>query len=64
MFWIDVRKNVWVKRVISDFYYKAWYKLKEEGIEIPFPQNDIWFRNKLKLEIEKPSGGEIDKGNS
>ncbi|RKQ63712.1 mechanosensitive ion channel-like protein [Thermovibrio guaymasensis] len=57
MFWIDVRKNVWVKRVVSDFYYKVWYKLKEEGIEIPFPQNDIWFRNKLKLEIEKPSGG-------
>ena len=64
IFWIDVRKNLWVKNIISDFYYKAWYKLKEAGIEIPFPQNDIWFRNSLKVEIEKPAnGGMVDKGN-
>ncbi len=54
LFWIDVRKNLWIRNVISDFYYKAWYKLKEAGIEIPFPQNDVWFRNSLKVEIEKP----------
>ena len=64
IFWIDIRKDLWVRNVVSDFYYKAWYRLKEAGIEIPFPQNDIWFRNKLKVEIENPGGGEIDKGNS
>ena len=63
IFWIDVRKNLWVRNIVSDFYYKAWYKLKEAGIEIPFPQNDIWFRNSLKVEIEKPeNGGIVDKG--
>ncbi len=62
IFWIDVRKNIWVRNVISDFYYKVWYKLKEENIEIPFPQNDVWFRNSLKVEIEK-LGGESDKSN-
>lgn len=64
IFWIDVRKHLWVRNIVSDFYYKAWYKLKEAGIEIPFPQNDIWFRNSLKVEIEKPSnGGIVDKSN-
>jgi len=53
IFWIDIRRDLWVRNVVSDFYYKAWYKLKEAGIEIPFPQNDIWFRNTLKVEIEK-----------
>jgi small-conductance mechanosensitive channel len=52
IFWIDIRKDLWVRNVISDFYFKAWYKLKEAGIEIPFPQNDVWFRNKLRVEIE------------
>ncbi|WP_457680484.1 mechanosensitive ion channel family protein [Thermovibrio sp.] len=62
IFWIDIRKDLWVRNVVSDFYYKAWYKLKEAGIEIPFPQNDIWFRNSLKVEIER--GGKVDKSNS
>ena len=64
IFWIDVRKDMWVRNVISDFYYKAWYKLKEAGIEIPFPQNDIWFRNKLKVEVDTKSGGRVDKSDS
>ncbi len=63
IFWINIRKDLWVRNVVSDFYYKAWYKLKEAGIEIPFPQNDIWFRNKLKVEIENPIGGKLDKSN-
>ncbi|SMP17492.1 Mechanosensitive ion channel [Desulfurobacterium pacificum] len=51
--WTDIRKNARIKNVISNFYFKAWYKLKEANIEIPFPQNDVWFRNKLKVEIFK-----------
>jgi len=64
IFWIDIRKDLWVRNVVSDFYYKAWYRLKEAGIEIPFPQQDVWFRNKLKVEIENLKGGRVDKGNS
>ena len=52
VFWIDIRKNLWIRNIISDFYFKVWYKLKKAGIEIPFPQNDIWFKNSLKVEIE------------
>ncbi|RUM90995.1 MAG: hypothetical protein DSZ26_02190 [Thermovibrio sp.] len=52
IFWIDVRKHIRVRDVVSEFYYKAWYKLKENGIEIPFPQRDVWFRNSLKVEVE------------
>ncbi len=52
IFWIDVRKHIRVREVVSEFYYKAWYKLKESGIEIPFPQRDVWFRNPLKVEVE------------
>ena len=51
--WINIRENLSLTAIISDFYYKVWYKLKEANIEIPFPQNDVWFRNKLKVEIEK-----------
>jgi len=60
--WTNVRQNLGIKSIISDFYFKAWYKLKEAGIEIPFPQNDVWFRNRLEVEILK--GGKLDKSDS
>jgi len=53
VFWIHIRKDLKIMDIISKFYYTAWYKLKENNIEIPFPQNDIWFRNKLKVEIDR-----------
>jgi len=52
VFWIHIRKDIKIMDIISKFYYTAWYKLKENNIEIPFPQNDIWFRNKLRVEID------------
>ncbi len=50
-FWIDIRKTLKIERLRSEFYYKVFKAFKEEGIEIPFNQNDIWFKNALKVEL-------------
>ncbi|WP_457568124.1 mechanosensitive ion channel family protein [Desulfurobacterium sp.] len=52
-FWIDIRREIKIEEVRSRFYYAVWKELKKAGVEIPFPQNDIWFKNALKVEIEK-----------
>ncbi|WP_456397510.1 mechanosensitive ion channel family protein [Desulfurobacterium sp.] len=52
-FWIDIRKDIKIEEMRSRFYYSVWMELKKAGVEIPFPQNDIWFKNALKVEIEK-----------
>jgi potassium efflux system protein len=41
--WID---DPWeIPTVRSSLYFSIWYRLKEAGIEIPFPQRDLHFRS-------------------
>lgn len=51
--WVNIRFLWKVNSLISDIYFTAWYDLKEKDITIPFPQNDVWFKNNLKVEIDK-----------
>ena len=53
VFWVDLRKLVRVRYVRSQVYYSAWKRLKEVGIQVPYPQRDLWFKNSLKVEIER-----------
>ena len=47
--WVDITK-VKLPRVKSEINYTTWDIFKEKGIQIPFPQRDIWFRNELKID--------------
>ena len=51
--WID---DPWVRPLVrSALYFSIWYKLKNAGIEIPFPQQDLHFRSgELKVRIDPP----------
>ena len=58
LLWVNIRHLWRVQPLISEMYFKVWYELEQAGIVIPFPQRDVWFRNDLKVEIEK----ELKKG--
>ncbi|RLJ70847.1 mechanosensitive ion channel-like protein [Hydrogenivirga caldilitoris] len=51
--WVDIRKFWRMKALRSEIYFKAWEELKKEGIEVPFPQRDLWFKNPLRVEINE-----------
>jgi small-conductance mechanosensitive channel len=47
--WIDLEK-IKIPLVKSIMNYAIWEAFKVKGIQIPFPQRDIWFKNKLEIE--------------
>jgi small-conductance mechanosensitive channel len=47
--WIDLRK-IKIPLMKSIINYAIWDAFKETGIQVPFPQRDIWFRNELNIE--------------
>jgi len=53
LMWVNIRSLWKLKPLISDVYFKVWYELKEADIVIPFPQRDVWFKNELRVDIEK-----------
>jgi len=46
--WINVKK-VPVPLAKSNLNYMIWHAFKEKGIQIPFPQRDVWFKNELVI---------------
>ena len=46
-------KRVSLPLAKSTLNFMIWNAFKEKGIQIPFPQSDVWFRNELKIEGEE-----------
>ncbi len=51
--WVNIRMLWKINPLVSEIYLKGWYELQRAGIVIPFPQRDVWFKNKLKIELKK-----------
>ena len=52
--WINV-KRVPVPLAKSNLNYMIWQAFKQKGIQIPFPQRDVWFKNELVIK-KAPKG--------
>ncbi|MEO2154564.1 MAG: mechanosensitive ion channel domain-containing protein, partial [Nanoarchaeota archaeon] len=50
--WVDITKESLLE-IKSKIYHDLFKKFKKEGIEIPFTQIDIWFKNELRIKQEK-----------
>ncbi len=50
--WINIRR-IPIFLAKSELNYKIWFAFKENGIEIPFPQRDVWFKNELIIKQHK-----------
>jgi small-conductance mechanosensitive channel len=47
--WIDITR-IKVPMVKSALNYMIWDAFKDKGIQVPFPQRDVWFKNDLKID--------------
>jgi small-conductance mechanosensitive channel len=50
--WVDITKESLLE-IKSKIYHDLFKEFKKEGIEIPFTQMDIWFKNELRIKQEK-----------
>ncbi len=48
--WVNARRMWRMLALRSEIYFEAWDRLKRAGIEVPFPQRDVWFRTPLRVE--------------
>jgi small-conductance mechanosensitive channel len=47
--WVDITQ-IKIPLVKSEINYMIWDTFKERGIQIPFPQRDVWFKNELRID--------------
>ena len=59
---LDFELRVWTSTMTnrigvfkSDLYFAIWDKFKKHGIEIPFPQRDVHFRNPVQVQMQAGS---------
>jgi small-conductance mechanosensitive channel len=52
--WVTLDMGFPPQKIQSEFLYRLWFKLKENNVEIPFPQRDVWFKTPLKIETDVP----------
>ncbi len=57
--WVPSKGMLWYK-VYKELLWKMKKAITDAGIEIPFIQNDVWFRTPLNIRIEKPSSWMIE----
>lgn len=55
---VNIRVRMWVPssewyNVKKEIIWRIKKAITEAGIEIPFPQNDVWFRSPLKIIVKK-----------
>ena len=61
LIWVNIRQLWKINPVISDLYFRVWYEFEKQDIVIPFPQQDVWFKNNLKVEIDRAVGEMIER---
>lgn len=49
--WVPSKGMIWYE-VLKDLLWKMKKAITDAGIEIPFIQNDVWFRTPLRIKIE------------
>lgn len=61
---LDFELRIWTRKMThtpmilkSQIYFAAWEKLKAHGVEIPFPQRDLHFKEPLKVQVDEELRG-------
>ncbi len=59
LIWVNIRMLWKINPIVSEIYFKGWDELQQEGIVVPFPQRDVWFKNNLQIELKKELSDEL-----